>query len=139
MFNVNSDFWYDTNSPAPAMPKQSDLAAEAVRAAEYFCNNTTCNNDTAQYVIATASGDYPQGFGRTYCAWHSYTSSSSYGNVAYTNLPYIPDAGASCGGNFNGLGANAGVTIVEGHEAAETITKTFKENAYLFHLVGRVV
>ena len=83
-----------------------------------------------QYVIATAHGDNPQGFGRQYCAWHSYTT-SNYGNVAYTNLPYITDAGANCGANFNGLGPEAGITIVEGHEAAETITDQFPAGGWL--------
>ena len=122
--------WYDTGSAAPRSPKQSDLAAEAVRAAAYFGNTASGSNDTTQYVIATASGDNPQGFGHQYCAWHSYTS-SSYGNIAYTNLPYITDAGSSCGANFNNLGANAGITIVSGHEAAETITDQFPSTGWL--------
>lgn len=61
-------------------------------------------------VLARASS--MRGFGTQWCAWHSSTT-SSYGNIAHTNLPYITDAGASCGANFNGLGANAGITIVE--------------------------
>ncbi len=123
-------YWYDTGSAAPRSPKQSDLAAEAVRAAQYFGNTAAGSNNSTQYVIATASGDNPQGFGHQYCAWHSSTS-SSYGTVAYTNLPYITDAGASCGANFNGLGSNAGITIVEGHEAAETMTDQFPSTGWL--------
>lgn len=122
--------YYDTGSAAPRSPRQSDLAAEAVRAAAYFGNTSSGSNSTTQYVIATASGDDPQGFGHQYCAWHSYTG-SSYGNIAYTNLPYITDAGASCGANFNNLGANAGITIVEGHELAETITDQFPSGGWL--------
>ena len=122
--------WYDTGSPAPNRPRQSDLAAEAVRAAAHFYNTAPGSNDNVQYVIATASGNNPQGFGRQYCAWHSYTS-SSYGIVAYTNLPYITDAGASCGADFNGLGPTAGITIVEGHELAETITDPFPSGGWL--------
>ena len=53
------------------------------------------------------------------------------GNVAYTNLPYITDAGASCGANFNGLGPKAGITIVEGHEMAETITDQFPSSGWV--------
>jgi len=121
---------YDTASPAPRSPKQSDLAAEAVHAAEAVGNTSAGSNDSVQYVIATASGNSSHGFGVQYCAWHSYTS-SSYGNIAYTNLPYITDAGASCGANFNGLGPNAGITIVEGHEAAETITDQFPSSGWL--------
>ena len=70
------------------------------------------------------------GFGTQYCAWHSATS-SSYGNIAYMNLPYMTDAGGSCGANFNGLGANAGITIVGGHEMAETITDQFPSSGWL--------
>ena len=123
-------YWYDNASSAPSRPRQSQLAAEAVRAAAHFGNTTASSNASVQYVIATASGDNPSGFGTQYCAWHSSTS-SSYGNIAYTNLPYITDAGASCGANFNGLGPNAGITIVSGHEMAETITDQFPSTGWL--------
>ena len=120
----------DNGSAAPSSPTQSQLAAEAVRAAGHFGNTTSATNNTVQYVIATATGNNASGFGTQYCAWHSSTS-SSYGNIAYTNLPYITDAGASCGANFNGLGSKAGITIVEGHEMAETITDQFPNGGWL--------
>ncbi len=122
--------WYDNASAAPGQPTQSQLAAEAVRAAAYFGNNTADSNTHVQYVINTATHNNASGFGTQYCAYHSSTSSSA-GNVAYTNLPYITDAGASCGANFNGLGANAGITIVEGHELGETITDQFPSTGWL--------
>jgi hypothetical protein len=103
--------WYDNASSASSKPRQSQLAAEAVRAAAHFGNTSASSNASTQYVIATAHGSNSSGFGTQYCAYHSSTS-SSYGNVAYTNLPYITDAGASCGANFNGLGPKAGITIV---------------------------
>jgi serine protease len=109
--------------------RQSQLAAEAVRAAQHFSNTAGSSNASAQYVIATATGNNSSGFGRQYCAWHSSTS-SSYGNIAYTNLPYITDAGASCGADFNGLGPDAGITIVSGHEMAETITDQFPSTGW---------
>jgi serine protease len=107
--------WFDNAGPAPTHPRQSQLAAEAVSAANHFGNTTGASNASVQYVIATSHGNSSRGFGTQYCAYHSSTS-STVGNVAYTNLPYITDAGASCGANFNGLGPNAGITIVEGHE-----------------------
>ena len=122
--------YYDTGSAAPTHPKQSQLAAEAERAAAHFGNTSTSSNASTQYVIATASGNNATGFGSSYCAWHSSTS-SPYGNIAYTNLPYMTDAGASCGANFNGMGAKAGITIVEGHEMAETITDQFPNGGWL--------
>jgi serine protease len=101
-----------------------------LRAAQHFGNTTGSSNASVQYVIATAHGASSNGFGTQYCAWHSSTG-SSVGNVAYTNLPYITDAGASCGANFNGLGPKAGITIVEGHEMAETITDQFPSSGWV--------
>jgi hypothetical protein len=101
-----------------------------VSAAAHFGNTAAGSNASVQYVIATATGNNASGFGTRYCAWHSSTS-SSYGNIAYTNLPYITDAGGSCGANFNGLGPNAGITIVGGHEMAETITDQFPSSGWL--------
>jgi serine protease len=123
-------YWYDNATSAPSRPTQSQLAAEAVLAAAHFGNTTAGSNASVQYVIATASGNNASGFGTQYCAWHSATS-STYGNIAYTNLPYITDAGASCGANFNGLGPTAGITIVGGHEMAETITDQFPNSGWL--------
>ena len=122
--------WFDSASAAPSSPSQANLAAEAVKAAEHFGNTTSSSNASVQYVIATASGNNASGFGTSYCAWHSSTS-SQYGNVAYTNLPYMTDAGPSCGANFNGLGSTAGITIVAGHEMAETITDQFPNGGWL--------
>ena len=127
---VLAGIWYDNASAAPSSPTQSQLAAEAVNAAAHFGNTTASSNTTVQYVVNTATGNNMNGFGTQWCAWHSSTS-SSYGNVAYTNMPYITDAGASCGANFNGLGANAGITIVGGHEFAETETDIFPNGGWL--------
>ncbi len=127
---VLAGVWYDNASKAPSRPRQSQLAAEAARAAAHFGNTTATANTTAQYVINTATGTNASGFGTQYCAWHSSTS-SSYGNIAYTNMPYVTDAGASCGANFNGLGPTAGITIVGGHEFAETETDIFPNGGWL--------
>jgi hypothetical protein len=120
--------WADPNG-APVHPSQGDLAGEAARAAAHF-GTTAAQNQNAQYVIATATGNSASGFGTQYCAWHSSTSSAN-GTLAYTNLPYITDAGASCGANFNNLGPNAGITIVEGHEFAETETDIYPNGGWL--------
>jgi serine protease len=122
--------WFDNAAAAPAHPSQSQLAAEAVKAAQYFGNTNGADNASVQYVIATSHGNSSSGFGSSYCAWHSSTS-STVGNLAYTNLPYITDAGSSCGANYNGLGSNAGITIVGGHEMAETITDQFPSTGWL--------
>jgi len=127
---VLAGIWYDNGAAAPSRPSQSQLASEAVNAAAHFGNTSAAANTQAQYVINTATGNNASGFGTQYCAWHSSTS-STYGNVAYTNMPYITDAGASCGANFNGLGPEAGITIVGGHEFAETESDIFPNGGWL--------
>jgi hypothetical protein len=122
--------WFDTTNAAPAHPSQTDLANEAVRAAAHFNQTTAAVNKTRQYVILTASGNGASGAGSSYCAWHSSTS-SAYGTLAYTNMPYVTDFGGGCGAGFNGLGPNAGITIVEGHEFAETETDIYPNGGWL--------
>jgi len=127
---ASTQVWADNASPAPSHPRQSQLAAEAVRAAQHFGNSTAASNASVQYVIATATGHNSRGFGSQFCAYHSATS-SSVGNVAFTNLPYITDAGGNCGADFNGLGPDAGITIVGGHEMAETMTDQFPSGGWV--------
>lgn len=121
--------WADSATAAPHHPTQSQLASEAVNAASHFGNTNAALNASVQYVIATSTGNSSSGFGTRYCAWHSSTS-SGYGDVAYINLPYITDAGTSCGANFNNLGPDAGITIVGGHEFAETETDQFPSTGW---------
>jgi serine protease len=84
-------------------------------------------------VVISPTGTNPDNWlTNGFCAWHDYNGDSTlsgggvtspYGDIAFTNLPYITDAGASCGQNFvNSSGTLDGVSIVEGHEYAETIT-----------------
>ena len=81
----------------------------------------------AQYVIVSPSGTHPDGFGTAagnFCAWHNYTT-SAYGDIAFSNMPYVSDQGTSCGENFVNSGAAGildGFSIVNGHEYAETLT-----------------
>lgn len=123
--------WSDTGAAAPAHPTQSQVAAEAVRAAAHFNNTSSTVNTNAQYIVSTATGNSSSGFGTQWCAYHSSTS-SSYGNVAYTNFPYISDAGGSCGaGSVNSGSRTDGITIVGGHEYAETVTDMFPNGGWL--------
>lgn len=126
--------WLDDATAAPSSPTQSQLAAEAVNAAAHFGNTTPASNASVQYIIDTATGNNSSGFGTQYCAWHSSTT-SSYGDIAYTNMPYVTDAGASCGAGFvtssNGVvSATEGVTIVGGHEFAESVTDQFPSTGW---------
>jgi serine protease len=110
--------YVDTAHQPPTTPSDSQIAAEALVAAAHFHNYTK----NASYVVAMPHGHNPSGFGTQYCAYHN-DESGPGGIIAYTNLPYMPDAGFSCGaGSVNSPGTDDGVSIVEGHEQAETET-----------------
>ena len=124
--------WLDSASAAPSRPSDSQLAAEAKRAASHF----GVSGDNIQIIVDSPHGVVPSGFKTQYCAWHDVTSSSSGANVPYTNFPYITDAGSGCGANFvaasNGVtGSKEGITIVGGHEYAETLTDPQAGNGWL--------
>jgi serine protease len=127
--------WVAEGAASPHRADGRQLAAEAVRAAAHFRNITRAANRNAQYVIASPPGTNPDGWRQAgFCAWHDDSgdrslsggpASSPHGPVAFTNLPYLTSAGASCGMNFVNSGAAGtldGVSIVAGHEYAETIT-----------------
>ncbi len=129
--------WVDTSAAAPASATEHQLGTKAVDAAAHFGNTTPAKNRSAQYVIVSPAGTHPDGFnaGGNFCAWHDWNGdttliggpidSHNMGDIAFTNLPYVTDAGGSCGANFVNAGSAGlleGVTIVEGHEYAETIT-----------------
>ena len=121
--------WYDNSAAAPNTATALQLGQEAVTAAGHFGNTNAILNRNAQYVVVSPTGTHPDGFLSDFCAWHDWNrdvgAASSVGDIAFTNLPYVPDAGGSCGTNFvnsGSAGSLDGVTIVEGHEYAETIT-----------------
>ena len=125
--------WVDESTASPQTASGHQLGVEAVNAAAHFGNTTAAANRDAQYVILSPTGTNPDNWlTQGFCAWHDYNGdstlsggavSSPYGDIAFTNLPYITDAGASCGQDFvNGNGTLDGVSIVGGHEYAETIT-----------------
>jgi len=134
---VLAGVWYDDSIASPASASGNQLANEAVKAAAHFGNTTAESNRYAQYVILSPPGTNPDGFNTNngnFCAWHDYNADaalsggaapSSFGDIAFTNMPYVTDAGSSCGASFvnsGAAGALDGVTIVEGHEYAETVT-----------------
>ncbi|GAC1419145.1 MAG: hypothetical protein NVSMB57_13580 [Actinomycetota bacterium] len=121
--NVLKGTWDDNVNPMPADPTDEQVADEAVRAAIHFGNTTAASNRQTQYII-----DLPKGvdsaFAKGYCAYHS-DKPSSQGDLAYTYFPYMTDGGSGCGQYAVNSGSNGrldGVSIVGGHEYAETVT-----------------
>ncbi len=125
--------WYDNSGAEPSAASGNQLANEAIKAAAHFGNTNASANRYAQYDILSPHGTDPDNYQtQGFCAWHDYNgdstlsggaASSPYGDVSFTNMPYVMDAGSSCGQNFvNSNGTLDGYSIVNGHEYAETIT-----------------
>ncbi len=133
---VLAGVWVDNAAPAPATATDSQIAAAAVAAAGHFQNVTGALNRNAQYIVVSPTGTHPGGFdaGANFCAWHDWNGDTSlnggpapspYGDIAFTNMPYVVDAGVNCGANYvnpGSAGVLDGVTLVAGHEYAETLT-----------------
>jgi hypothetical protein len=120
-------YYVDTTSSPPSRPTQSQMAAEAAKAAAKYGDYTA----SADYIVALPHNIKPSGFGTQYCAYHSSTTAAGH-TIAWTNDPYFPDAGASCGaGSVNTPGTLDGVTIVGGHEQAEVETDPFPNTGWL--------
>jgi serine protease len=131
---VLAGVWVDESAAAPARATAFQLGTEAVKAAAHFGNTTAAANRNAQYDIISPTGTQPDGFNTSsgqFCAWHDWNGdpfvgvTSSFGDIAFTNMPYVTDAGASCGESFvnpGGAGLRDGISMVNGHEYAETIT-----------------
>ncbi|WP_412537852.1 Ig domain-containing protein [Longispora sp. K20-0274] len=130
--------WYDNKTVANTTIDH-DIAVEAIAAAGHFGNTTAAQQRSAQYVILSPTGTHPGGWSSSagWCAWHDWNgdttlnggaATSPYGDLAFTNMPYVMDLGTSCGKNFvnSGTAGNLdGYTMVEGHEYSETITDQF--------------
>ena len=120
--------WVDESAASPAAATRIQLAEEAVSAAGHFGNVTAASNRNAQYFIVSPTGTSPDHFlTGDFCAWHSDNTAagvtSPWGDIAFVNMPYVTDRGATCGkGWVNSPGTDDGFSIVAGHEYAETIT-----------------
>jgi predicted small lipoprotein YifL len=109
--------YVDTTSTPPAHPTQAQLAAEAAKAAAHF--GGTPSISVGNYVVALPHGISPSGFGTQFCAYHA-TTAASGATIAWTALPYMPDAGSACGaGAVNSPGTLDGVSIISGGQQAD--------------------
>jgi hypothetical protein len=119
--------WNDTTA-VPRRPTDAQVRAAAQRGAAHFGYNPN-----ALYLVYTPHNKSISGFGTQFCAYHDNTSFNGQ-PLAYANMPYAPDAGASCGMNFVnstnsfGNGFFDGLSIVSGHEYAEAASDAFPSN-----------
>lgn len=113
--------WSDMGDPIPSKPTQAQITNEATIAAGHF---GISDNQDDTVIVASASGHSESGFGTQFCGWH-YNASWDGGSLSFEYLPYIPDVGSGCGANSVNQGSAGkldGVTIVGGHELAESAT-----------------
>ena len=126
--------WLDP-TPVPALIATTDLvqntvddpvAQEALKAVQHFGYDVN-----ATYFILTPPGHAATLYGTVYCAYHDETSNVMFGphGARYAFIPYVPEQGASCGGNSVnaqndafGHGYFDSYSIVSGHEFAEAET-----------------
>ena len=116
--------WVDTSAAAPGRASAGQIASEAVKGRNHFGAPTNPNTDI---VVVSPHGTHPDGFnsGGGFCAYHSST-----GGLPYTNMPYVLDAGRSCGQNSVG-GKLDGFSIVAGHEYLEVVTDPLPASGWL--------
>jgi len=122
-----------------SIPHSNTSLAQSGAEADSFAQDQglTDLND-AQIIVATQSGTCPQGFMGTGCTGGTlprnecgYHSSS---NQPFINLPYVLDAGTSCGKdavNPTPGGDNDGWSIVGGDLYASTITDPFPPTGWV--------
>lgn len=123
--------WFDNQTAAPGSATAAQIAAEAVRAANHFGNTSQQPNLNAQYVIASATGTHPDGFPNSgFCGWHDFTASAD-GNLAYTNMPYVPDLGAGACTTIGSPTLLDGYFSTETHEYAETDTDFWPTDGWI--------
>jgi hypothetical protein len=114
--------WFDEENPVPAEPTDAAVAQESLHGVSHFGYDAN-----GSYIVATPHGRNSQGFGTQFCGYHSATSGSGGNLVAYTNLPYVPDAGTACYADDivppkDESAKDEGVTIIAGGEYGASIT-----------------
>jgi len=138
---VYAGSWYDNSAAAPSAPTATDLANEAIAAAAHFGNTAAGSNRYTYYIIMSPHGTDPDNYQsptQGYCAWHNYTT-SSYGDIAYSNQPYNMDQGSGCGVDFVNASPGGdldGWTMTLGHEWHEMMSDTYPAGGWTNQVSG---
>jgi len=141
--NIFAGAWYDNSAAAPSAATAAQLGNEATKAAGHFGNTTAASNRYAYYVILSPHGTNPDNYQGQYCAWHDYSadagSTTTYGQLAFSNQPYNMDSGAGCGVGFVNSGSAGnldGWTMTLGHEWHETMSDFYPAGGWTNHNTG---
>ena len=130
--DVLAGVWYDNSQAAPAAATAQQIDNEADLAGAHFAVPTPASDTSPIVYVISPTGTHPDGFNTpsgNFCAYHEATA-----NTVFVNMPYVPDIGAQCGVNFVNPGPSGvldGVSIVAGHEYAETLTDWLPYNGWM--------
>ena len=113
--------WFDNATDEPDTVDGFAISGEATLAAKHFGNTKPALNKNAVYVIANAPKTLPDGFPQ-FCGYHSWVDVKKVGQVAYVNLPYVPDLPRDACTTVPNPGPLDGYTVTASHEYAETVT-----------------
>ena len=143
--NIFAGAWYDNSVSSPSQATGTQLAQEAINAANHFGNTTAASNRYSYYIILSPPGTNPDNYKSTtngFCAWHDYTG-DGYGvsptNIAFSNQPYNMELGASCGVGFVNGSTNGkldGYTMTLGHEWHEMMSDMWPAGGWTNHTGG---
>jgi serine protease len=115
--------WVDTTAAAPRRASASAIAAEAKKGLAHFGVGISHN---ASVIVLSPHGTHPDNFPNAgFCAWHDSSS-----GLPFTNMPYVLDAGTSCGANSVRSRLD-GFSIVAGHEYLEAVTDPIPPSGWL--------
>lgn len=130
--------YFDSTLPPSTVYTGNQIATEAAKGAAHFGYKAGVS---ANFIVVSATSYTTKGFvtdcpasygGNCFCGYHTASYMSSGGMLAYTILPYTPDAGGGCGaGSVTSPGTLDGASIVGGHEEAETQTDPNASSGWL--------
>jgi hypothetical protein len=115
--------WVDTASAAPSRASATAIFNEASRGRSHFGVAVSPN---VNIIVLSPHGTHPDNFPNGgFCAWHD-----SSGGLPFTNMPYVLDAGRSCGANLVRSNLD-GFSIVAGHEYLEAVTDPIPPSGWI--------
>jgi hypothetical protein len=131
---------WDDPSPAPQDPTGQQFADEVLAAATTFGLNTNAGSILNDIIyIALPNGSSINGTASDACSYHTYAILNGSTDVPYVAFPYLPTFDAnSCGQGNVTSSEDDGISIVAGHELAESLTDPLLNAWYQKNLSGEV-
>jgi len=119
--------WVDTTS-IPSFPTDAQIQSAAKRLIAHFGFNKD-----ATYFVATSHNHNTLGFGTQFCAYHNFLTVGGR-QAVYVNMPYMSDAGATCGEHAVNPGPSGvldGVSIIGAVIVGDAQTDPFPPSGWI--------